>query len=89
MATREPTALDGLDDTILTALAPTQHVYQALPTLHDRSGVPAADLRRRLRRLEQSGYVHRLRTDAEAAEAAEAHYCLSLAGVIYAAARSS
>jgi hypothetical protein len=91
MATLEVTTLDGTDDTILTALAPTLHVYQSLPALHARSGVLVDDRRRRLRRLEQAGYVHRLRTDAEDledAEDAEAHYCLSLAGRTHAAARS-
>ena len=41
MATLEATTLDGTDATILTALAPTPHVYQPLPVLHARSGVPA------------------------------------------------
>ena len=92
MATREATTLreaailDGIDATILTALAPTQHVYQSLPALHARSGVPgpADDLRRRLRRLERAGYVHRLRTDVASLQD---HYCLSRAGQTYADAR--
>jgi DNA-binding Lrp family transcriptional regulator len=83
MATREvttlpeATALDGIDATILTALAPTQHVYQPLPALHARSGVPVDDLRRRLQHLERAGYVHRLRTDVDSLQD---HYCLSTAG---------
>jgi DNA-binding Lrp family transcriptional regulator len=84
MTTRDE-PLDGVDDTILTALAPTRYVYQPLPALHDRSGVPVDDLRRRLRRLERAGYVRRLRTDVEGLED---HYCLSPAGLAYAAARS-
>ena len=77
MATLEATTLDGTDATILTALAPTPHVYQPLPAIHACSGVPIDELRRRLRRLEQSGYVHRLRTDAEDLED---HSCVRPAG---------
>jgi DNA-binding IclR family transcriptional regulator len=83
MATPDGTTLDGIDTTILTALAPTQHVYQPLQAIHERSGVPVDDLRRRLPELERAGYVHRLRTDA--ADLAD-HYCLSPAGQAYAAA---
>jgi DNA-binding Lrp family transcriptional regulator len=79
----DTTTLDGIDDTILIALAPTQHGYQPLPAIHDRSGVPVDDLRRRLRRLERAGYVHRLRTDVESLQD---HYCLSLLGQTAAAA---
>ena len=81
---REATILDGIDATILTALAPTQYVYQSLPALHARCAVPVDDLRRRLRRLERAGYVHRLRTDVASLED---HYCLSSAGQTYADAR--
>jgi DNA-binding HxlR family transcriptional regulator len=80
---REASALDGIDATILTALAPTLYVYQALPALHARSGVHVDDLRRRLRRLERAGYVHRLRTDEASLQD---HYCLSTAGQTAAAA---
>jgi DNA-binding IclR family transcriptional regulator len=68
------------DAAVLRALAPTRHVYQPLPALHARSGVPADDLRRQLDRLERAGYVHRLRTDVEDLEE---HYCLSPAGQAY------
>ena len=77
-------ALDGGDAAILAALAPTPLVYQPLPALHARSGVPVDDLRRRLRRLERAGYVHRLRTDEASLQD---HYCLSTAGQTSAAAR--
>ena len=79
----EAPALDGGDASILTALAPAPHVYQPLSVLHARSGVPVDDLRRRLRRLERAGYVHRLRTDEASLQD---HYCLSTAGQTYAAA---
>ena len=80
----EATIPDGIDATILTALAPTQHVYQPLPAIHHRSGVPVDDLRRRLRRLERAGYVHRLRTDVASLQD---HYCLSTAGQTHADSR--
>jgi DNA-binding Lrp family transcriptional regulator len=86
MAPMAPGAIATLDETdaaVLTALAPTAHVYQPLPALHARSGVPVADLRQRLRRLERAGYVHRLRTDVEDLED---HYCLCPAGLTAAAA---
>jgi hypothetical protein len=82
---RAAPALDGIDAAVLAALAPTAHVYQPLPALHARSGVPVAvdDLRRRLRRLERAGYIHRLRTDEPSLED---HYCLSTTGQTAAAA---
>jgi DNA-binding MarR family transcriptional regulator len=83
LATLEPTPLDGIDDAILTALAPTRYVYQPLQAIHERSGLPIDDLRRRLRRLEQAGHVHRLRTDEASLQD---HYCLTPAGQTYAAA---
>jgi hypothetical protein len=85
MATLDETALDGTDATLLTALAPTPHVYQSLPALHARSGVPLDDLRRRLRRLQRAGYVHRLATDVDSLQD---HSCLSRAGQTAAAARA-
>jgi DNA-binding Lrp family transcriptional regulator len=84
MATLEARTLDEIDATILTALAPTPYVYQPLPALYARSGVPVDDLRRRLPRLERAGYVHRLRTDVASLQD---HYCLSPAGQTYADAR--
>ena len=85
-ALSEATALDGIDATILTVLAATPYVYQPLPAIHARSDgpVPVDDLRRRLRRLERAGYVHRLRTDVASLED---HYCLSTAGQTHVAAR--
>jgi hypothetical protein len=82
-ASLEQTSLDGIDDTILTTLARTRYVYRPLQAIHERSGVPLDDLRRRLPRLEQSGHVHRLRADEASLQD---HYCLTPAGQTYAAA---
>jgi DNA-binding MarR family transcriptional regulator len=82
-ASLETTPLDGIDDTILTTLARTGHVYRPLQAIHERSGLPIDDLRRRLRRLEQAGHVHRLRTEEASLQD---HYCLTPAGQTYAAA---